>query len=391
MKTDYQRRTVELENKPDFDACMDRIYAWYNQEIIDRVPIRFSAHNAEYNDSIDLPGHSWKSLKERWWNTEYQIELFEYKLRNSTFNAETFPVFWPNLGPEVYTAFYGAELEYREVTSYAIPSIQNWGQVDSIKLDFNNPYFRKLEEMTREALKRCNGKYLVGYTDIHAGIDCAAAFRDPQQFCLDLLEEPEKAKRLVDISSHDFHTVYDYFDSILKAHNQLSVTWMGIPSYGKMHIPGCDFASMLSPEDFDTFVLPFIKREIAPMTHNVFHVDGKGVARHLDKILELPEINAIQWVQGMGLDAPIIQWVPLIKKVQAAGKSLVIDLQVSELESFMKEVSPVGILLCIDAEVDMQQEIIMRVLRWSPPPLSRRQAFRGSPPPLSRGQAFREG
>jgi hypothetical protein len=364
MKSNQLHWSVELEQKPDFNSCMDRIYAWYDQEIIDRAPIRFSAHNAEYNENIDLPGYSWKNLKERWWNTDYQIELFEYKLRHSTFNAETFPVFWPNLGPEVYTAFYGVELEYKEVTSYAIPTLKSWEEMESIRLDFNNPYFRKIEEMTLQALERCQGKYLVGYTDIHAGIDCAAAFRDPQQFCMDLLLEPLLAKRLVDISSKDFHTVYNHFDSILKTHNQLSVNWMGIPSFEKVHIPGCDFASMLSPEDFDTFVLPFIKEEVAPMTQNIFHVDGKGVARHLDKILELPEINAIQWVQGMGLDAPIMQWVPLIKKVQAAGKSLVIDLQVSELDSFMKEIRPEGILLCIDADINSQKDIIRKVLKW---------------------------
>jgi hypothetical protein len=364
MQTKNQHWTIELEKKPDFDACMDRIYAWYNQEIIDRVPIRFSAHNAEFSNNIVLPGHLWNNLKERWWNTEYQIDLFEYKLKHSTFNAETFPVFWPNLGPEVYTAFYGVELEYKEVTAYAIPSIESWKQLDNIKLDFSNPYFRKLEEMTHEALKRGKGKYMVGYTDIHSGIDCAAAFRDPQQLCLDIMLEPEQVKKLVDISSRDFHTVYDHFDSILKSHNQLSVTWMGIPSFGKMHIPGCDFASMLSPEDFDTFVLPSIKNEIAPMTHNIFHVDGKGVARHLDKLLELPKINAIQWVQGMGTDTPIMQWVPLIKKVQAAGKSLVIDLEVSELDSFMNEVRPEGIFLCINADLDIQNEIIKRVIKW---------------------------
>ena len=364
MKTNNQRWTVELEKKPDFDVCMDRINAWYNQEIIDRAPIRFSAHNAEFNDSINLSGHKWNNLKERWWNTEYQIELFEYKLKHSTFNAETFPVFWPNLGPEVFTAFYGVELEYKEVTAYAIPSIKSWDQVDSIQIDYNNPYFKKLEEMTFQALDRCKGKYLVGYTDIHAGIDCAAAFRDPQQLCMDILLEPEQVKKLVEISSRDFHAVYNHFDSILKSHNQLSVTWMGIPSYDKMHIPGCDFASMLSPEDFDTFVMPTIKNEIADMTQNVFHVDGKGVARHLDKLLELPEITAIQWVQGMGKDTPIMQWLPLIKKVQAAGKSLVIDLEVSELESFMNEVNPKGILLCIDADLDIQDDIMKRVQKW---------------------------
>jgi hypothetical protein len=229
MKIDSFYKPDELESKPDFNICMERIYAWYNQEIIDRVPIRFTSHNAEYNEAVVLNGYSWKNLKERWFDTEYQLELFEQKLKYSTFNAETFPVFWPNLGPEVYTAFYGVELEYNEVTSYSVPSI---------------------------------------------------------------------------------------------------------------------------------------KKEIAPMTHNIFHVDGKGVARHLDKILELPEINAIQWVQGMGNDTPIMQWVPLIKKVQSAGISLVIDLKVSELEPFMSEVDPRGILLCIDADLNTQNDILRRVKKW---------------------------
>ena len=35
---------LELEGKPDFEKAMQRIYAWYNQEMIDRPPIRFSAH-----------------------------------------------------------------------------------------------------------------------------------------------------------------------------------------------------------------------------------------------------------------------------------------------------------------------------------------------------------
>ena len=364
MENGFRHWTEELEKKPDFDRCLKRIYAWYNQEVIDRAPIRFSAHNAEYGGSVELPGYSWKNLKERWWHTDYQLELFEYKLAHSTFNAETFPVFWPNLGPEVFTAFYGVELEYKEVTAYSIPTIERWEQIDDIRIDFKNPYFLKLEEMKNEALKRCEGKYMVGYTDIHAGIDCAAAFRDPQQFCIDLILEPELAKKLVDISSRDFYAVYNHFDTILKAHNQLSVTWMGIPSFGKLHIPGCDFASMLSPEDFDTFVLPSLKKEVAGMTQNIFHVDGKGVARHLDKILALPEVNAIQWVQGMGHDTPIMQWVPLIRKVQAAGKSLVIDLQISELDSFMQAVRPEGILLCIDADPDTQMRIIKSVEKW---------------------------
>ena len=45
----------ELALKPDFVKCMERIYAWYEHQVIDRVPVRFSAHNAEYDvvDSLD--------------------------------------------------------------------------------------------------------------------------------------------------------------------------------------------------------------------------------------------------------------------------------------------------------------------------------------------------
>jgi hypothetical protein len=356
---------VELEQKPDFEKSMERIYAWYNQEIIDRAPIRFSAHNAEYNEAHILEGRSWNNLKDRWWDTEYQIELFEYQLKQSVFNAETFPVYWPNLGPEVFTAFYGVELLFKEVTSYAVPNLKDWSMMDHIKLDFNNAYFRKIEELTYAALERCKGKYMVGYTDFHPGLDCAAAFRDAQQLCIDLLLEPDKVKQLIEISSRDFHKVYDHFDTILKAHNQLSVTWMGIPSFGKIHIPSCDLGTLISPGQFEEFILPVLRNEVKPMTHNIFHLDGIGVAKHLDMILEIPEINAIQWVQGMGNDVPIMQWVPLIKKIQAAGKSLVIDLQISELNNFMKEVEPEGILLCIAADPEIQHEIIEKVKKWN--------------------------
>ncbi len=65
-----------------------------------------------------------------------------------------------------------------------------------------------------------------------------------------------------------------------------------------------------------------------------------GVARHLDVLLEQPEIHAIQWVQGMSMDQPIMQWVPLIERVQAAGKSIIVDLKLSELEAFMSAVRP---------------------------------------------------
>jgi hypothetical protein len=139
---------------------------------------------------------------------------------------------------------------------------------------------------------------------------------------------------------------------------------MAIPSRGKMHIPSCDFTSMISHRAFCEFYLPSLLEEVRHTTHNIFHLDGKGMLRHLDRILGIPEIHAIQWVQGVGDDLAIGQWLPVIRKIQAAGKGVVIDLQLSELEPFIAAMKPQGLFLCIAATERDQPEIIKRLEKW---------------------------
>jgi hypothetical protein len=93
-------------------------------------------------------------------------------------------------------------------------------------------------------------------------------------------------------------------------------------------------------------------------------VDGKGVAQHLEGILAQPEIQAIQWVQGLGKDWPILQWVPLLKRILAAGKSVLVDVPLAELDEFMHRVPREGVFLCLGVAEGQEPEVIRRVLRW---------------------------
>lgn len=356
---------LELDSKPDFARAMERINAWYSGSVIDRAPIRFSQHNADYTGKSY--GKSWKSLKDRWFDIEYIMQDYINHLQNKVYLAETFPVFWPNLGPNWYAACHGSPLQWGEVTSWAHPIVEDYdADLAKIKWDTSCELYRKMDEMMAYALERCAGKFMVGYTDLHPGIDCAAAWRDSQQLLMDLYDEADKVKLLATMAEDHFFEVYDHYDAMLKAKNQLSVTWMNIPSYGTMHIPSADFSSMISPSDFDEFVLPHLAYECEHFSHNIFHVDGKGVARHIDRILELPNLQAIQWVQGVAEDQPIMQWVPFIKKVLSAGKSVVVDLLLSELEEFIGEFEkPDGLLLCLPSEdVEEQKALIKRVEKW---------------------------
>jgi hypothetical protein len=56
--------------------------------------------------------------------------------------------------------------------------------------------------------------------------------------------------------------------------------------------------------------------------------------------------------------------VPVIKKIQAAGKGVVVDLQLSELEPFIAALKPDGLYLCISAEESIQPDILKRLEKW---------------------------
>ena len=179
-----------------------------------------------------------------------------------------------------------------------------------------------------------------------------------------MYDHPAQVKQLIELAIADFELVYNHFDALLKAAGQLSAGWLGIPSFGKMHIPSCDFSAMISEDFFNEFCLPVLQREVKMMTHNVFHVDGKGVARHLEAILSVPEVHAIQWVQGVGDDYPILQWLPLIKEIQAK-KPMIVDLQKQELEPFIEQIEPEGLYLWIATENEAEElAIIKRLEKW---------------------------
>ncbi|MEI7523451.1 MAG: hypothetical protein WCJ95_03930 [Mariniphaga sp.] len=355
---------MELATKPDYDQCVERIEAWFQGEILDRVPIRFHRHNAEYN-TIHKNQHL--TLKDRWFDSEYQVDEFLRSISGMRFNGETFPIYTPNLGPNVYASFHGGEMTFEDTTSWYHRIIHDY-ESDLVKIKFSkeNIYYKKILELTEVALQKCHNKFLVGYTDLHPGLDCALAWRGTNDLCTDLIMDTGNSQKLFDLATENFAAVYDEYDTILKAHNMPSCTWMNIPVHnGRMHIPSADFSFMISPDDYIRYGLPILREEVKTMTHNVFHVDGKGVANHIDAILSVPEVQCIQWVQGIADDFPIIQHLDFIRYVQSRNRGIIVDLAKEDLDVYMEKMLPKNTFLWVAAESEEEEIAIMKKLtKW---------------------------
>jgi hypothetical protein len=355
-----------FELKPDFPEVLQRYEAWWACEIVDR-PLTVVTYPKPESERRPLPEKEHETHRDRWMDTDYVVARTVATLHNRVYAADALPVTFPNLGPEVFSAFYGCPLEFGASTSWSEPILDSWDpeEVAKLQLDRSNVYFQKILELTDALLDAGKGKFIVGYTDIHPGGDAVAAFRDPEKLCIDMIEHPDAIKDLVERVTDDFLEVYDLYDAKLSNAGMPSTTWLNATCEGKYHVPSNDFSCMISQEMFEEVFIPGIIRECQHMDRNIYHLDGPQALRFLDLLLSIPEIHAIQWVPGAGRD-DWKRWIDVYQRVQAAGKAFTLSVPVEDLDRLFEELRPEGARVQV-AGVSNQEEaeaVMRRMARW---------------------------
>ena len=166
---------MPIEYIPDWERRIARHDACWHGEIIDRPVVMMTLRRPNPDYPRPTP-KSWPSLRDRWLDTEYQVTARLAAVMNTEYLGDALPHVNPNLGPEVFSAFFGAEAEFGESTSWSVPNLHSWADADKLQFDPANFYWRKLEEMTDAFLEAGQGRFYTGLTDIHPGGDAIAAF-----------------------------------------------------------------------------------------------------------------------------------------------------------------------------------------------------------------------
>lgn len=353
-----------IEDIPDWERRLDRQDAFWQRQLIDRPVVIFTLPRPEPRRPWPTP-RPWPTLRDRWWDAEWLVECALAHTGNTEYWGDALPQAWPNLGPEVFACFFGAEMEYGESTSWSIPFLKTWADVAKLQFREDNRYWRKLTEITDALLAAGRGRFYVGMTDMHPGGDALAAWRDPLQLNFDMIEAQAEVRKLLAWTNEQFAWVFDHWHGKLRAAGQACCSWPGPVSRLKWAVPSNDFSCMISRRMFDDIFLPGIAEECRRVEASVYHLDGPGALQHLDSLLSIPELSAIQWVYGEG-HGPASNWLPVYKKCQAAGKGLQIGLGLDELDLFMAELHPEGLWLSLSGVRDREQAqaVLRRVEGW---------------------------
>lgn len=221
---------------------------------------------------------TYRSQRERWFDAEYAAQISRARVMNTEYLADALPGVYPNLGPEVFSAFFGCDLGFGEETSWSKPIIEEWGQVEQVRFSEENEYFRGIRTLTDALLDMGKGLFYTGITDLHPGGDAIAAFRDPAELNLDMIDHPGEVKALLRRVTDTYFKVYDGYHARLQERGQAISSWPGIVSRKKWYAPSCDFSCMISKKMFDDVFLESIAEECRFYERSVYHLDGPGLS-----------------------------------------------------------------------------------------------------------------
>ena len=128
----------------------------------------------------------------------------------------------------------------------------------------------------------------------------------------------------------------------------------------------CDFSVMISPKMFEEFVLPELEAICGWLDYSVYHLDGQEQIAHLDYILSVKRLNAIQWTYIIS-QPNVSNFIPVFKKIQRAGKNLILMPHISEVEILMRNLSSRGLQLIVCGIANKAEaiEIERKVAKWT--------------------------
>jgi hypothetical protein len=220
----------------------------------------------------------------------------------------------------------------------------------------------------KELLKACKAKaqghYYVGMPDLMEGMDVLAALKGTDKVLLDTVMQPEVLEHQMQQINDIYFQVFDELYDIIREGDEMAFCYFSSWAPGKMSKLQSDISTMISVDDYRRFVQPFIREQCQKIDYTLYHLDGVGAMHHLDALLEIKELNAIQWTPGVGEpQGGSPKWYELYQKIIAGGKSIMACwVTLDELRPLLDNIGGDGVHIEMDFHNEREVEQAMKIV-----------------------------
>ncbi len=317
-----------IARKPEIEAFSDgKPHEGNNAEVF--------CQGLNYNLPAEL---EWKDMEDKYRDPERVVARYRDFCEKHLFLAESFPNLEVAWGPGSLAAYLGSEIGFKEDTVWFEPCLEDWEDAPKLTFDPENKWFKQHLEFVRRCRELAGDDFHVDMPDLMENIDVLSSLRGAQDLMMDLIEDPDEIADRVKQIDDVYFDYYNRFQEIVKD-EEGGNSWSCFQIWG----PGrtaklqCDASAMIGADAFREFVQDSLRKQTENLDYVLYHLDGPGAIKHLDALMEIPGIRALQWTPGdAGPDGTCPDWDPIYDKVIGAGRSLWIKVYTGGIDDWIK-------------------------------------------------------
>lgn len=346
--------------KSNLEETKQRYINWWNHKGIILNMWEHFQEGVQPHAEITPPAPA-KDLSQKWFDPQWRAEYLDWYVAHSSLKADILPVANTQLGPGSLAAILGGVFEGGEDTIWIHP---NPDFTDEIVFNPEHPNWILHKELLKACKAKANGHYFVGMPDLMEGLDVLAALKGTDRVLLDTVMQPEILEQQMQQINDIYFKVFDELYDIIREGDEMAFCYFSSWAPGKMSKLQSDISTMISQDDYRRFVQPFIREQCQKIDYTLYHLDGVGAMHHLPALLEIEELNAIQWTPGVGEpQGGSPKWYDLYKKILACGKSVMACwVTLDELKPLLDHIGADGVHLEMDFHNEKEVEQAMRIV-----------------------------
>lgn len=346
--------------KTNLEETKKRYIDWWNHKGIILNMWEHFQKGVKPHADIPAPAPA-KDLNQKWFDPQWRAEYLDWYVAHSSLKADILPVANTQLGPGSLAAILGGVFEGGEDTIWIHPDPDF---NDEIVFNPEHPNWILHKELLKACKAKANGHYYVGMPDLMEGLDVLAALKGTDKVLLDTVMQPEVLEQQMQQINDIYFKVFDELYDIIREGDEMAFCYFSSWAPGKMSKLQSDISTMISEDDYRRFVQPFIREQCQKIDYTLYHLDGVGAMHHLPALLEIEELNAIQWTPGVGEpQGGSPKWYDLYKKILAGGKNIMACwVTLDELKPLLDNIGADGVHLEMDFHNEQEVEQAMRIV-----------------------------
>jgi hypothetical protein len=292
----------------------------------------------------------------------YHATREHYRLANAYLGGDILALAETDIGPGSLALYLGSEAGIAEDTVWFMPWMASIDQ--PLAFDAANVWWRITAATLEACLERAGDRYLVGCPDLVENLDILAAGRGPETVMMDLVENPGVVLERLGEINRAWCEVYTRIYNMIRLPDGSSVFGaFRLWGPGKTAKVQCDASAMISPRMFRRFVQPFLAEQCAWLDQAMYHLDGHQCLCHLDALLEIDNLDAIEWTPDPSVPSggdPA--WYELYRSILKGGKSVqAVGIQPAEVKPLLDAVGPKGMYLLVDVASQAEFESLWAI------------------------------